>query len=939
MPRKTSQRSAAIAEAKSEGNAPRRSGRAVTKQETSTKEASRSRRSSTAAQTAASVADSKAPKGKGSASSRRESSSPSDTRGRTGSETPATRVKSTRRSTGRVNYKESDGEEEVPTPKYDENFESGDELDDSDSDGKSKSRSKGRAAKAKSQNKSKGASRSRRGRPSKKKEEEEEEENETFDVSDDSVEPEEVPVKRGRVIKEKEIDKPARSRRQRSEVTESKPVEEKTKPTRRSGRTSSNKEESPKKRPSRGLQAKRYAEEEDDDIEEICDSKADEDETEEKESEGRKRKRDISPEEANKRLKEEDVKEDAEEDRKETVEDQKDEPVKEKEKNDPGEKSVEEPMEIDESDIAKVSQISTKTEDIKGENIDSKSEDIGHDMKKDEVEEKMEQEENPPISNEKPSLPDKQVNIESPEKDEKKQPSDLDVGNRLEATASELGNLQDTKETDKNDQRTVEENQENQSKMQEMPQPIESSVPAEDKSEKSKNLLPVQPSVTSETATEKIADKIESIDIPAKVDDEASKNDGCVSELKEKNILSVNEVDTLPVTPVLVSITPSKEPIDASLNGSEKSNTVQNSTNEAHSTSTVNVNVEHIGNSTPKANGAHNDVQHTNSPLKDQYYLLPGRKYVSNPKLNESLKQSIKNQMFGFVSFNLGTPDSDAYLQKEKLLNELSKLDAHVICLQQVAKPFYNAVLEPSLDALGFKSIFSQPEDSLKGMATFYKSSLFRLSGKSDVSLKELIEKEIEASSLSTADKVAVKTHVRRCGSVLFTHFSTVIGTQTITVANVQIPQSDFSSHALQISCLAQEVVRVNGGTNKPLLLGGEFNIAENDASYQLLRDGYLSNEMIEELQRRKDVALPEKENDSLVNLLWKSFQHPSSNLCSCYHSVLDHEFVIPELKTASPDLLWYSSGSLHTVGVLDVVSDKVGDHHLSLKADIAFSV
>ncbi|GFT54547.1 uncharacterized protein NPIL_694861 [Nephila pilipes] len=931
MPRKTSQRSAAVAEAKNEGNAPRRSGRAVTKQETSTKEASRSRRSSTAAQTAASVADSKAPKGKG---SRRESSSPSDSRARTGGETPATRVKSTRRSTGRVNYKESDGEEEVPTPKYDENFESGDELEDSDSDDKSKSRAKGKAAKAKSQTKSKGASRSRRGRPSKKKEEEEEEEeNETFDVSDDSVEPEEIPVKRGRTIKEKETAKPTRSRRQRSEVAESKSVEEKPKPTRRSGRTSSNKEESPKKRPSRSLQAKRYAEEEDDDIEEISDSKADEDEVDEKVSEGRKRKRDESPEEANKRLKDDDGKEDV----KEIIEDQKDESENEKIQNVPDEKSIDEPMEIDESDSTAVTQTSNKNDDVK-ETIVSKEEDIASDTKKEETtEEKIE--ESSLTSKEKPAVPDERDKFESLEKDENKQITDSNVGNQMNIITAGLENLQDVKETDKNaitDHKTVEEIQENQSKIEVTPQPTESSLPVEDKSENSENSSPPQP---SGTATEKITDKIEpSLDV-VKIDGEVSKNDSCISDVKEKSTLSVKEVSTIPVTPVSVAIAPSKESVDTTFNGAEPSDTAQNSENEAHNTSTVNVNLDHMENSTPKANGAHNDVQHT-TPLKDQYYLLlPGRKYVSNSKLNESLKQSIKNHMFGFVSFNLGTPDSDAYLQKDKLLNELGKLDAHIICLQQVAKPFYNAVLEPSLDALGFKSIFSQPEDSLKGMATFYKSSLFRLSGKSDVSLKELTEKEIEASSLSTADKTAVKTHIRKCGSVLFTHFSTVIGTQTITVANVQIPRSDFSSHALQISCLAQEVVRVNGGTNKPLLMGGEFNIAENDASYQLLRDGYLSNEMIEELQRRKDVVLPEKENDSLVNLLWKSFQHPSSNLCSCYHSVLDHEFVIPELKTASPDLLWYSSGSLHTVGVLDVVSDKVGDHHLSLKADVAFSV
>lgn len=34
----------------------------------------------------------------------------------------------------------------------------------------------------------------------------------------------------------------------------------------------------------------------------------------------------------------------------------------------------------------------------------------------------------------------------------------------------------------------------------------------------------------------------------------------------------------------------------------------------------------------------------------------------------------------------------------------------------------------------------------------------------------------------------------------------------------------------------------------------------ESEAPYQLLRDGYLSNDMIEELQRRKDVTLPGKE-------------------------------------------------------------------------------
>ncbi|GIY39425.1 uncharacterized protein CEXT_728531 [Caerostris extrusa] len=901
MPRKTSQRSAAIAESKNEGNTPRRSGRAVTKQE-----ASRSRRSSTAAQTAASAADSKGSKSK--RSFLRDSTSPSESRTR---ETPATRVKSTRRNTGKVNYKESDGEEEVPNSKYDENFASGEELDDSESDEKLKTRGRSRSAKTavktRETNKPKRTSRSRKGRQSKKKnnDEEEEEENETVEVSDDSIEAEEVPAKRGRAAKEKETIKPTRSRRQRSEVIEIKSspsTEDKTKQSRRSSRGAANKDEPPKRRPSRGLQAKRYAEEDDDDIQEISDSKFDEDETsEKKESEKRKRKRGSSPEEASKRLKDADD-EQSEEDLKEVVEEQEKDDIAEEKV--PEEKSVEEPMEVDESDSALAPELEEKSE----ESVDSKTMDTTDQTKKQIPEEKMEQPENLQLSEEKQEDSKIENEDKNSESVKSSKNSNSDDENQVKLPSSKLDEFQNINEADqpliKADQSKIDASLETEKVVHQI----------EDKSEKDTNISP-SPLPATATTPEKIVEKVKPpVEISTKEDKESSFN--YVSD--EKVAQSSEKSNVFSITPVPVTVAPPKESnIDLTLNGADKSGALQNSVKEVVHNINTNVNSDHTEKITPTANGAHNDVQHTKSPVKDQYCVLPGRKYVSNPKLNENLRQSIKSNSFGLVSYNLGTPDSDAYLQKDKLLNELSKLDAHIICLQQVAKQFFSAVLEPNLDALGFKSVFSQPQDSLKGMATFYKSSLFRLNGKSDTSLRELIEKELEASSLPSTDKSAIKSHMKKCGSVLFTHFSTVIGANTITVANVQIPRSDLGSHALQVSCLAQEVVRINGETNKPLLLAGEFNIAENEASYQLLKDGYLSNEMIEELQRRKDVILPEKRNDSLVNLLWKSFQHPSSNLCSCYQSVLDHEFVIPELKTSSPDLLWYTSGSLHTVGVL----------------------
>ncbi|KFM62360.1 hypothetical protein X975_05470, partial [Stegodyphus mimosarum] len=959
MPRKTSQavkKDAVAADTKSEAGAPRRSGRAVTKQEpTSGREATRSRRSSTAAQTAASVADSKTPKGRSSVGSRRESASPSDNRSRSGKEgveSPATRVKSTRRSTGRVNYKESDGEEEAATPKYDENFESSEEFEESESDEKSKK--KGRNKPVKAVTKGRGAkdkAKSARGRkikPTKKKADEEEDEG--FEASDDSQEPEIIATgRRGKTTPVKEAPRSARSKKQKNEATEVKKpaAEEKPKPSRRSARAASNKEETPKKRPSRRVQAKRYTEEEEDEeeIEETPASKEEEEgEVEEyvkSEPEGsKKRKRASTSEASNKRVKEaesvEDEKIEADDDKVEDVDEKEAEPetkVEVKEDKIGKDQSVE-LMEVDESDSedvkieAKLSPVKNETEVEEVKISDDKPED-GKDKEQAIFS----------LAKEKLSAANKQESIDSSENlDESMHSSDSEQGSRAEhSLSSGLEDSQDSKEQKEEkvpDTKASVESNEKRDDIDLSSQSSESCQQIDDNSDEPKVITIT--GISSEP--EKVVDKAESnVDIKNRVD--TLKNDS--SFLPESK---PSEPDISPSAPssagstIPSTISHSKESnCDVPVNGSEGVTVTNPPAHVIHSTSSVIL--EHKEDPAPKANGAHNDIHNNTTAPPDQYYLLPGRKYVANCKITETVRQSIKDQTFGFVSYNLGSPSYDPYLQKDKILNELNNLNAHVICLQQVAKPFFISVLQPSLDALGFKGDFCQPEDSLKGTVTFYKTSLFRVTDRSEVSLKHLIEKELEVSSLDANDRSAVRAHVKRCGNVCFTQLITVIGNHTITIANVQIPPTDPSVHALQVSCLAREIVRINGGTNKPLLLGGEFNMMESEAPYQLLRDGYLSNDMIEELQRRKDVVLPGKENASLLNLLWKSFQHPSSNLCSCYKSVLDHELSIPELKITSPDLLWYSSDSLYTFGVLDIISEKPGERHLSLKADVAFSV
>lgn len=918
MPRKSASHSKkeTAVETKTEGGAPRRSGRASTKQETGEK-ASRSRRSSTAAQTAASVADSKSPKSRNSVSSRRDSTSPSDNRSRTsregGVECPATRVKSTRRNASRVNYKESDGEEEVAAvPKQDENFDSGEEFEESDSDEKSKPKGKGKATKppAKSKSpkeKSKGG-RGRRGRPIKKKSYDDDD-SDTFDVSDNSEE-ESAPSgrKRGKVSPAKESEPSARSARGRKTKAAAVVSEEKPKASRRSARSASNKEETVSRRPSRSVQAKKYVEDEDDDIEEISDSKPDEEEEDKEKSTGsaRKRKRN-SASEPSKRLKEDDdmKEEDETEDAEEKAESEKNQGTKNKEE---AEDSGEEPMQIDETDANQ----SEDKPSPKKESDDSKKEipetkDAG-DKKPTDLPVKV-----------KLAASNKQDSVDSFENADSLHSSDSEHESQEHSVSSGLDDSQDTKKKGK---------METKSEIDLASQSSESFQQMDENSEESKSFQ--SSAKGTEQALEKKPERKESSS-PQKAGESGAqdfKND--VTKMSESNATKapVSSSGSLPT-----NVIHSKESnMDASVNGPERTSVVTNPSRIPHSAPSVIS--EHKD--TPKANGAHENLHNNPTPEK-LHFPLPGRKYVYNSKLGEK-RQILKEKTFGFLSHNFGST-CEPFAQKEKLVRDLNKLQADVFCLQQVPKMFFTVVLEPYFKEIGFKGIFSQPQGSTNGMATFFRSSIFNVNVTYEFSLKFLVEKELETAALDSSDKAAIKTHLEKCGFVLFTDLVSIIGKEHVTVGNIQIPRSDLSIQALQVACLARQAASVMSSPNKALLLCGEFNMAESEAPYQLLRDGYLSNDMIEELQRRKDVTLPGKENAALINLLWKAFQHPSSDLSSCYRTVLDRELVIPEKKATSPDLVWFSSNSLHALGVLDFIAGKTEDSHISLKVDLAFSV
>lgn len=202
------------------------------------------------------------------------------------------------------------------------------------------------------------------------------------------------------------------------------------------------------------------------------------------------------------------------------------------------------------------------------------------------------------------------------------------------------------------------------------------------------------------------------------------------------------------------------------------------------------------------------------------------------------------------------------------------------------------------------------------GLALVVRRSAFRVLGHSSHTLQSLVAKDLE--SLDEADREAVQNHLRLTpdGHLLTVRLQPLLSGQSpvgdqrqLVVANAALSPASPSINALQVCCVARELCReVGGGTPAGRMLVGRLQLMAGSPAYQLLRDGYLDDDMIEELQRHRNVALPGRENAALVNLLWKAFQHPSSSLRSCYAAKAE-EGVPAQCPANSP--AWFSSENL----------------------------
>ncbi|XP_041354854.1 muscle M-line assembly protein unc-89-like [Gigantopelta aegis] len=364
-------------------------------------------------------------------------------------------------------------------------------------------------------------------------------------------------------------------------------------------------------------------------------------------------------------------------------------------------------------------------------------------------------------------------------------------------------------------------------------------------------------------------------------------------------------------------------------------------------------------------------TQNTNTvfPTAGTSYDIFHRTFLPNPSI--PLSSTDVSHRFSIVSYNIladfnmrkiaNTYDytEPQFLEQDYrhklLIDELKYLDSDIVCMQEVNPDYFKNLLEPAMNSLGYQGgMMKRTLDSFnEGEATFFKINRFSLVDSQGVSLTELAYKEIEEAGLTDDVKAAAQKYLNKADVVYISQLRCNFTHKMVTIGNVHIVWDEHKHpdvQCIQIACAIKEVVNRAGSNDSSHIICGDFNLGSSTPGYQLACDGYLSDASLATLQaiENLDIAGVSK---SLVNHVWRAFQHTSSTLKSAYSTVQKHE---PRLTTFTKfyhdavDYVFHNS-SLETLGVLETVNAEVIDatgglpsksfpsDHVSLKAELSF--
>jgi CCR4-NOT transcription complex subunit 6 len=260
---------------------------------------------------------------------------------------------------------------------------------------------------------------------------------------------------------------------------------------------------------------------------------------------------------------------------------------------------------------------------------------------------------------------------------------------------------------------------------------------------------------------------------------------------------------------------------------------------------------------------------------------------------------------------------------------------------------------------LGYQGLFIPRNTTLycEGEATFYRTSRFSFEESSGIVLQELIDKAVDTSTaFNDATKSLLKDALSTFAVAMLIRLKSVSNEQdVVTIGNIHVAYDKLvrpDRRCVQLMEAMKQLVQLAGRPDRPHVLCGDFNSCPDTAPYQLMADGFLNENSMNELQGLNVVELPDGKKDSVVSLFPQGFNSSSSSFMkSSYKTVAKVEPLTSRFafdgKLRTVDYIWYSSLSLDVASVVDVVDPSLIEpgvpsaifpsDHLSLKSTFVF--
>ncbi|KAK0040079.1 DNA ligase 1-like isoform X3 [Biomphalaria pfeifferi] len=287
------------------------------------------------------------------------------------------------------------------------------------------------------------------------------------------------------------------------------------------------------------------------------------------------------------------------------------------------------------------------------------------------------------------------------------------------------------------------------------------------------------------------------------------------------------------------------------------------------------------------------------------------------------------------------------------LMKELTYLDGDIVCLQEVNPSYYDSHLLPEMIKRGYTGSFMKRTKDYwdEGAATFVRKSKFAVVSSQSISLRDLAYKAVDGLNLNSEISEAAKKYLDRADVILLTQVKFLKTNEIITICNIHVlyDLEALDVQCIEVACAIKELVTNSGSDLNPHIICGDFNSPYNSPAYQLVQDGYLIDNNIKKLQAIKALELTDNTvSKAIVNHMWGAFQHTSSSLQSAYYTIMQKEPLCTTYTKScfgTLDYIFFSSLSLHVIGVLETLDDKVvrrlgglpsssvPSDHLSLKA------